>query len=145
MKLDPKNGIDKLIFGMKTANVISIYGKPDKEFKDEENNIIYLYNNQKLRLTFYEDEDFQLGYLTCTNENLVLFNLKVLDADFTDFKNELIAKGIEQWEIEVFDSVENHFNESNWLTFHSEFGKISRVEIGAIFNNKDEMQFKFKS
>ena len=38
MKLDPKNGIDNLIFGMKTTDVIALYGEPDKEYSDEENN-----------------------------------------------------------------------------------------------------------
>lgn len=145
MKLDPKNGIDQLAFGMKSADVVSIYGKPDKEFTDEENNKIFLYNNEKLRLTFYEDEDFKLGYFICSHENLVFLNLKVINSDVIDFKNALIANGLAQWETEDFDMLENHFNESNWLTLQSEFGKIIKVEIGAIFNNNDEMQFKFKS
>lgn len=144
MKLDPKNGIDKLVFGMKSSNVIAIFGVPDKEFTDEENNKILLYNKQKLRLTFYEDEDFKLGYIISTNENLVFLNLKVIGEEITEFKNKLISLGIKQWEVENFDSVENHFNESNWLTLQSEFDKIIRVEIGAIFNNDDEMQFKYK-
>ena len=143
MKLDPKNGIDQLVFGMKTADVVSVYGLPDKEFIDDENNKIYLYNALKLRLTFYEDENFKLGYLICTNENLVFLDLKILNAQVNEIKNELIAKGIKQWEVEEFDSIENHFNESNWLTLQSEFNRITRVEIGAIFNDNDEMQFKF--
>ena len=58
MILNPKNGIDKLLFGMQQKDVEAIYGKPDKEFKDDDENIIYLYNKEKLRLTFYEDEKF---------------------------------------------------------------------------------------
>ncbi len=145
MKLDPKNGIDNLIFGMKTTDVIALYGEPDKEYSDEENNKIFLYNKEKLRLTFYEDENFKLGYLICSNENLVFLNLKVIHANVTDFKNELISKGIVKWENEDFDLTENHFNESNWFTLQVEFGTIIRIEIGAVFNENDEMQFKFKN
>ena len=145
MKLDPKNGIEQLVFGMKTTDVLSVYGMPDREFIDEENNKIYLYNKQKMRLTFYEDEDFKLGYIICTHENLMFFNQKVIHSNINNFKTDLISKGLKQWETEVFDSMENHFNESNWLTLQCEFGLIIRVEIGAIFDQDDNMQFKFKN
>jgi hypothetical protein len=49
------------------------------------------------------------------------------------------------WEIEDFDSTENHFNESNWLILQSEFGLVVKVEIGAIINDKDEFDWKFSS
>ena len=145
MKLDPKNGIEQLVFGMKTTDVLSVYGMPDREFIDEENNKIYLYNKQKMRLTFYEDEDFKLGYIICTHENLMFFNQKVIHSNINNFKTDLISKGLKQWETEIFDSMENHFNESNWLTLQCEFGLIIRVEIGAIFDQDDNMQFKFKN
>ena len=61
MKVNSKSGIDKLLFGMKQKDVEVLYGKPNKQFKDEDENIIYLYNALKLRLTFYEDEAFRLG------------------------------------------------------------------------------------
>ena len=144
MQLDPKNGLDKLVFGMKTADVISIYGKPNKEFTDDDNNKIFLYNDQKMRLTFYEDEGFKLGYIICSNENLIFLNQTLIEANTAEIKSKLIEKGIKQWEVDDFDSTENHFNESNWLTLQSEFAKIIRVEIGAIFNDNDEMIFKFK-
>ena len=49
MKINPKNGIDKLLFGMKQNDVIALYGNPEKEFKDEDSNIIYLYNCCRVR------------------------------------------------------------------------------------------------
>ena len=69
MKLNPKNGIDSLLFGMKQQDVTALYGAPDKKFEDDDNNLIFLYNQHKLRLTFYEDEDFRLGYIITSNEN----------------------------------------------------------------------------
>ena len=61
---------------MKQKNVEAIYGKPDKQFKDEDKNIILVYNKFKWRLTFYEDEDFRLGYIISSNPELTLFNKK---------------------------------------------------------------------
>jgi hypothetical protein len=140
MKLNPKNGVDDLLFGMKQQDVIALYGNPDKQFKDDDNNIIFLYNDKKLRLTFYEDEDFRLGYIITSNSEAILLDKKVIGSNIEQLKGELPFKS---WELEEFDSTENHFNESNWLTFQSEFNIVIRVEIGAIINDKDEFEWKF--
>jgi hypothetical protein len=142
MKINLKHGIDKLLFGMKQPDVKAIYGNPDKEFKDEDKNIIYVYNAQKLRLTFYEDEGFRLGYIISSNRELTLLDRKIIARDIDEVKTELNFKS---WEQEDFDMAENHFNESNWLILQSEFGIIAKVEIGAIINGKDEFDWKFKS
>ena len=140
MKLNPKNGIDKLLFGMKQKDVEAIYGKPGKQFNDDDGNIIYLYNAEKMRLTFYEDEAFRLGYLISSNPELTLLEKKVIGKSVETVKSELPFK---TWEQEDFDSTENHFNESNWLTLQSEYAIIIRVEIGANINDKDEFDWKF--
>lgn len=145
MKITPKFGIGQLLFGMKQKDVEGIYGKPDKNFKDEDQNIIYMYNSEMIRLTFYEDEDFKLGYMISANPELSLFDQKVLGSKPEDLKAELQQKGFKTWEQEDFDMAENHFNEANWLILQSEFGVVSKVEIGAIINDKDELDWKFKS
>lgn len=142
MKINPKNGIDKLLFGMKQKDVEALYGKPNKQFNDEDGNIIYLYNTEKLRLTFYEDENFRLGYLISSNPDLILLDKNVMGRNVEEVKNELPFK---TWEKEDFDSTENHFNESNWIILQSEFETIVRVEIGAIINDNDEFDWKFKA
>ena len=141
MKLNPKNGIDQLLFGMKQKDVIDLYGTPNKKFEDDDSNMIFLYNDAKLRLTFYQDEDFRLGYIISSNPEITLLDKKVIGKNVEEVKNELPFK---TWEQEDFDSTENHFNESNWLILQSEFGKIIRVEIGAIINDNDEFDWKFK-
>ena len=141
MKLNPKNGIDQLLFGMKQKDVIALYGSPDKQFEDDDSNVIFLYNQQKLRLTFYEDEDFRLGYIITSNSEATLLDKKILGYNVENIKSELPFKS---WEQEDFDSTENHFSESNWLTLQSEYGEVIRVELGAIINDNDEFDWKFK-
>ncbi len=141
MKINPKNGIDKLLFGMKQKDVIAIYGKPNKQFEDDDKNVIYVYNEQKLRLTFYEDENLRLGYLISSSSNLTLFDKKVIDRNVEEVKLELSS--FRSWEKEDFDLAENHFNEENWIILQTEFGKIANVELGAIINIKDEFDWKF--
>lgn len=141
MKVNTKNGIDQLLFGMQQKDVIALYGTPNKEFEDEEQNIIFLYNKLQLRLTFYQDEAMKLGYMITSNPEVTLLDKKVIGLDVETIKKELPFKS---WEEEDFDSTENHFNESNWLVLQSEFGRIIRVEIGAIINDNDEFEWKFK-
>jgi len=141
MKINPKNGVDQLLFGMNQDHVQAIYGKPSKQFKDDDGNEIYLYYKEKLRLTFYEDEAFRLGYIITSNEEATLLDKKIIGKNIAVIKSELPFKS---WEQEDFDSTENHFNESNWLLLQSEFGVVIRLEIGAIIKDNDEFDWKFK-
>lgn len=140
MIVNPKYGVDKLLFGMKQPDIQAIYGTPSKKFYDEEGNVIYVYNNAMLRLTFYEDEDFRLGYIITSNPEATVLNNTIIGRNVVEVKNKL---PFSSWEQEDFDSTENHFNESNWLILQAEFGKIIRVEIGAIIKDNDEFDWKF--
>ena len=140
MIITPKNGIDKLFFGMEQKDVLAIYGKPDKQFEDEDDNIIYIYNSLKLQLNFYEDEDFRLGYIISANQDLTLNDKKIIGQNPETIKKDLIE--YKSWEKEDFDLAENYFNEENWLILVAEFNEIVKVELGCIIKN-DEFDWKF--
>lgn len=144
MKINLKNGIDKLLFGMLQKDVIAIYGKPTKTYKDEEENVIFLYNEQKIRLTFYVEENLKLGYIVSSNENLTVFDQKIIGKTIDTIKKELAPKGLKTWEEESFDTYENYFNEDFWMIVQTEFGFAVKVELGAIIKN-DEFEWKFKA
>ncbi|OOG72851.1 hypothetical protein [Flavobacterium sp. A45] len=144
MKINPKNGIDKLIFGMKQNDVIAIYGKPDRNYKDEDDNVIFAYNALKIRLTFYQEEDLKLGYLVASSPVLELFGNKIINRKIAEVKKELAEKGITKFTQEEFDTFENYFNEENWVILQTEFDEVVKFEIGAIINDKDEFDWKFK-
>jgi len=145
MKINLKNGIEKLIFGMKQTDVTAIYGKPDRNYKDEDDNIIFAYNAQKMRLTFYKEEEFKLGYIVASSSDLDLFGNKVIGRKIEDIKKELVLKGLKTFTQEDFDTFENYFNEENWIILQTEFDEVVKFEIGAIINDKDEFDWKFKT
>lgn len=145
MELKPKFGLDQLLFGMKQKDVDNLYGKADSVFKDEDDNQILLYNALKARLTFYQEEDFKLGYIIISNPEIRLFNQKVIGQDLIEVKSILEKKGFNLFEEEVFDSVTNYFNEENWIILQAEFGQVIKVELGAIIKNQDEFDWKFKT
>lgn len=143
MEAKPKFGIDKLLFGMKRPNVEALYGKPDRQFKDDEQNVIHLYDKNQWRLTFYEDEDFRLGYVISSSPALRLAGYEIIGKPVDTVKQQL-EKQYKNWEVEDFDMTQNHFNEPNWLILQSEFGLVTKVEMGVVAKNLDDFDWKFK-
>jgi hypothetical protein len=144
MKINLKNGIDKLIFGMKQNDVTAIYGKPDRNYKDEDDNVILVYNKLKMRLTFYVDEDLRLAWIVASSPELELLGNKIVGKNIADVKKELAAKSITKFNQEEFDTLENYFNEDNWFILQTEFAEVVKFEMGAIHNEKeDEFDWKF--
>lgn len=144
MKINLKEGVDQLQFGMKEKDVTQLYGNPDKKYKDEDDNTVLLYNSKKLRLTFYVEEEFRLGYIVCSDAGLVVLDSKVIGKDIETVKENFTSKGLVKWTKESFDTFENFFNDDNWLILQTEFGEVVKVEVGAIINSKDEFDWKFK-
>jgi hypothetical protein len=128
---------------MKQKDVVALYGKPTKEYKDEDDHQILVYNELKMRLTFYQDEEFKLGYIVASSPNLELFGKKIIGKKIADVKKDLAAKSITKLTQEAFDTFENYFNEENWIILQTEFDEVVKFEIGAIINQKDEFDWKF--
>lgn len=143
MKVNLKSGIDKLLFGMKQNDVIAIYGQPDKQYKDEDDNVIFAYNTQKMRLTFYQEEAFRLGYIVASHQDIEVMGNQVIGKDINEVKKELAEKGLTKFTQEAFDTFENYFNEDHWLILQTEFDEVVKIEVGAIINSKDEFDWKF--
>jgi hypothetical protein len=143
MEIRPKFGIGPLLFGMKQKDVQAVLGKPDKQFEDDDQNIIYVYNAPKLRLTFYEDEGFRMGYIISSHPDLVLYQQSVIGKTADEIKKMLQTKQYKNWEIEEFDLAENHFNEDHWLILQTEYNEIVKVELGVVAKNADDFDWKF--
>ena len=62
-----------------------------------------------------------------------------------EVQNELKEKGFKNWTNDSFDTYDNWFNEDHWMILQTEFAEIVKVELGAIINNKDEFDWKFKA
>ncbi|OYQ38071.1 hypothetical protein CHU92_06745 [Flavobacterium cyanobacteriorum] len=144
MKINLKSGVGELLFGMKEKDVQAVYGQPDSVYKDEDKNIIYIYNALKLRLTFYHDEDFRLGYIISSNPALEFAGQKIIGQKWPDVEKFAADNKIRDFVKENFDASDNYFNEDNWIIFQVEFDEVIKVELGAIINNKDEFEWKFR-
>jgi len=143
MKINLKFGVGELLFGMAEKDVKAILGEPSRQFQDDDKNVIYVYNDKKLRLTFYQDEDFRLGYLIISNPASELFGSKVIGESWPVIEAAAKANGFKDFEKETFDTIDNQFNESNWIIFQTEFDEVIKIEMGAIINKDDEFDWKF--
>ena len=143
MEIKLKYGIDNLLFGMKEQDVTKILGKPDTKYKDEEENVVFMYNARKLRLIFYKEEDFRLGYMTTTNPIVKLFNTTIISKNWSDIFSLLEKNKIKPFETDTVEGMTSYFNEENWLFFHVDYNEIVKIEIGAVFSDKDEFDWRF--
>lgn len=143
MKVKLKYGVDQLLFGMKQKDVEAIYGKPNKQYIDEEDNIVYVYNSFKMRLTFYDEEELRLGYITSTNENLELFDTKIIGKSWDEVNQLLQSNKLKDFETEIVEGTENYFFEDFWLFVNVDYNQVFKIEIGAVFTNQDEFDWKF--
>ncbi len=144
MEIKLKYGIDNLLFGMKEQDVAKILGKPDTQYKDEEENIVFMYNSRKLRLVFYKEEAYRLGYMTTTNPNVKLFTEKVIGKNWSEVYPVLEKNKVKSFETDTSEGMISYFNEENWLFIHVEYNEIFKIELGAVFKGKeDDFDWKF--
>ena len=143
MEIKLKYGIDNLLFGMKEKDVTKILGKPDTQYKDEEENVVFMYNARKLRLIFYKEEAFKLGYLTTTNPIVKLFNTSLIGKNWSDVFPVLEKHKVKSFETDTVEGMMSYFNEANWLFVHVDYNEIVKIEVGAVFSDKDEFDWKF--
>lgn len=144
MEIKLKYGIDNLLFGMKEQDVIKILGKPDSSYKDEDENVVFIYNSRKLRLTFYKEEDFRLGYMTTSNSMVKLFNTSLIGKNWSEVYPILEKNKVKYFESDTSEGILSYFNEENWLFFHLDYNEIVKIELGAVFKEKeDDFDWKF--
>jgi len=96
-----------------------------------------------MKLTFYADEDFRLGYITISNPAATLLGSKALQTEWDLVQGTLALNKIDKYDQHEEDGVQIYFNEENWLMLYVDYNEVVKIEIGAIINDKDEFNWKF--
>lgn len=143
MKLKPGIGIGDVKFGMTQEEVVKILGEPDRIRDDsEDENKLYLeYNEHKLRLTIYVDEEARLGYMMCSNPALTFNEEKIIDRKIEDAYNHVFSELVQNWLQEEYDTFYSYGDEEYWITLNVEYGRILALELGVPFNEDEEYQW----
>ena len=139
MNIYLKKGIDDLKFGMKRHEVEQMIGKPDRVIKDPDNDneLIWEYNDLKLRITFYNDENGRLGYFQSSNSDLTINDHKIIDEKVEDAMSH-IDPGPGSWKKEDFVLFTTYFNEENWLTLNVEYERVTFLELGVSYKDEED-------
>jgi hypothetical protein len=139
MEIKLGTGIGEITFGKKEAEIIAILGEPDKMFtsEDEEEELIYQYNKQKLRLTFYNEEEGRLGYISCGNPALTFEGKHLIGEPVTKVTDEVL-KDLNEWNVENYDYFDTYLNEEKWIVLTVDYDVVMEVDFGVILDEDEE-------
>jgi len=131
MEIHLQKGIGAVRFGMTRAEVEKVIGKPDVEKLDSEdpNELIWEYNDLKLRLTFYENENYRMVYIRGSHSDISLNKHHFIDHKIEAVLSEIDSE-LDAWEVEDQDLFTAYFNEKNWFSFNVEYQRITDFEMG---------------
>lgn len=79
-------GLGSILFGSTIEQINQLLGKPDYERTDEDGDIDFIYENQKLTFTFWSDHDYYLGYIGTERETAVLNGCKLIGKEESEIK-----------------------------------------------------------
>lgn len=140
MEIKPGIGIDNLKFGMTQDQVVSLIGSPSRIMVDEDsesNNPVYQYNDLKLRLTFYSLDDLKLSYINAAHPNIKIYGNPIVGIPTRDVINSF-GEEKENWDKEDHFSFIVYSNESLWSVLNEEYGVVTNIEIGQIYDESKE-------
>lgn len=127
---------------MTFKQVQKILKKPDRIIPDTDDDVFRAeWNNLKLRLTFSEDENDRLTYFVTKNNELIYNNNKIIGVDINNIKDNVFGDLIKKWEIDNYELFSVHFDQKNWISIHSEFDIIDKIEMGVPFKNDNEYKW----
>jgi hypothetical protein len=138
MELKPRFGIDQLIFGLHQSDLVKLLGEADKVFnnEDDESEIIYQYNELRLQLSFYNQENGRLGYIRCANPEIAYEGKKILGEPVQTVIKETFQE-YKNWQIDNYDFFDTYLNVENWVVLNVEYEVVSDIEIGVPYNDDD--------
>jgi len=140
MTIKPGIGINDIKFGMSENQVLNLIGKPSKiiiDEDDEDKNQVYQYDKLKLRLTFYNEYKGKLGYIRVANPKIVINGHPIIGIRIKDVFKSYGTK-VEDWNKEFYFTFNCYFNENKWTTLNEEYGTVTDIEFGYLFDKKGE-------
>lgn len=133
-------GIKEIIFGMYPDEVEIVWGIPDKiNQEDDEQRIVYYYDNKMVKLIFDKEVDSRLYIIEVHHQEIKLFNENIFGRTKEAVAEFLRSNGYPEFEIEDYETFETFFCESIWTSFIFEFDKLMHVEFSPLFNDNDEI------
>lgn len=133
-------GYGNIIFGMKTDDIISIIGNPNKVITANENGIQYVYNDLKIKLFFDKEEHDRLYSIEVFDTSLLLFSKRIIGMPCDLFIKFMRHNNYVKYEKEDYDYFETIYYDDCNITVTCEFDTITSLEFSPLFAaNNDEV------
>lgn len=132
MELKPYIGVDDLVFGLSEQEIRSRLGTPDliDEAWNDENELIYQYNEHKLRLSFYYEDNGQLSYIRCANESIRYNNHPIIGQNIKTIISDIFKIEDSNWEIEEYEFHQCYYSKKLNLSINVQYDSVTDIEIG---------------
>lgn len=137
MEIRPYIGLDNLVFGLSEEEVRSRLGVPDlvDESWDDENELIYQYNKYRIRLSFFQENGGQLGYIRCANEDIQYKNQPIIGQNIETIKSDVFKLEDSKWEVEEYEFSQCYYSKELNLSINVQYNSVTDIEIGKPFSN----------
>ena len=132
-------GIGPLKFGFSEEEVCASFGLPDRvidlpDDPDEENRIHWLYNDQRICLTFYRSEERRLGYVESSNQELTINGFSVIGTKVNQVMDMIEEISSDDWDVQSIPPITVlYFNEQYWVQLGSNYERVTEVSFGVPF------------
>jgi len=138
LDLIPGVGIGQARFGMTETEVRLVFGAPDKVYEGD--GVKHLHFNEIRSDLWIDLEDHQrFEWVACANPEALVFGRSAVGRPLDEVL-EFVAAELEDTEIEFedFGSFESHTFSEHWFEFQAEFGVVTCVSLGNLFDENDE-------
>ena len=123
-------GDKKLLFGLSIQEVNNIIGKADKEYKTDEENIRWQYNELFVELSFEKENNYTLGWIEVFNNRVVIFDNKIIGYTKKEILQLFDCNLSEKAEYEDYGSFETIFYAKHWIELQFQFNLLHNINFG---------------
>jgi hypothetical protein len=138
MQIRPGQGVGPFLFGLTEAELIQALGPPDKRFRTDSEAVRLQYFGPRLEFSFDSDNRNCFGWIEVHNPEATLFGYKVVGEPIASVLPMVTAGLDEEPKHECFGSLETYFYQRNWVELQVDFGRVTCVNCGVLFDESDQ-------
>ncbi len=129
-------GLNNVYFGSSIDDITDKFGKPDKICTNINEDIQYLYFNEKLVFQFEQQVDMKLGWIEVHNKNIGFeFYQNPWSMDKEQLLQYILNKLVTEYTMNDYGSIESIFFEKIELELQFFLGKLKCINFGFLFNS----------
>jgi hypothetical protein len=138
MEIIPHFGLSLIPFGVTKSQVLAQLGFPTKSHVTDFGDCEIQYFQHKLVLKFEKENGDRLGWIEVHNKDFKTFGVNPWALPKENVI-ELFTKQLgESPELEDYFSFESYLFDKSWVELQFEFGELSSINLGVLYDDKDQ-------